>query len=80
MEDSSRWSCDIAMYRVVKKLKRLKKSLKFLSWSKGNLHDRVKTTRQELDEIQRRLDADPQNDELRLDQSAWLTSFNNACI
>ncbi|GJY27406.1 reverse transcriptase domain-containing protein [Tanacetum coccineum] len=56
------WSTQISgfhMYRVTKKLKLLKKPLRKLLYEKGNLHNNVNELRNDLDQVQIRLDADP---------------------
>ncbi|GJX29863.1 hypothetical protein Tco_0237942, partial [Tanacetum coccineum] len=50
------------MFRVVQKLKALKKPLRKLLQDQGNLHTRVNELRVELDAVQRALDLDPSND------------------
>ncbi|GKB51601.1 RNA-directed DNA polymerase, eukaryota, reverse transcriptase zinc-binding domain protein [Tanacetum coccineum] len=68
------------MFRVVKKLKALKKPLRNILKEKGNLHEKVKRLRFELDEIQRALDRDPSNIYLREEEAAYLNAFNDALI
>lgn len=68
------------MYGVVKKLKNLKMPIKKLMWSKGNLLDRICMLCKELDEVQRRLDENPENKDIPMDQNAWILAFNNACM
>ncbi|GKF20250.1 hypothetical protein Tco_0068888, partial [Tanacetum coccineum] len=62
------WSLKVSgfcMFRVVKRLKHLKKPLRKLLYEKGNLHDNVKRLREELDLVQTSLDMDPSNATLR---------------
>ncbi|GKD80429.1 hypothetical protein Tco_1347268 [Tanacetum coccineum] len=47
------------MFKVVSKLKALKKPLRKLVYDQGNLHERVNKLRLELDEVQKALDTDP---------------------
>ncbi|GJU34638.1 uncharacterized protein Tco_1182992 [Tanacetum coccineum] len=68
------------MFRVVKKLKALKKPLWNILKEKGNLHEKVKHLRFELDEIQRALDRDPSNIYLHEEEAAYLNAFNDALI
>ncbi|GJX97086.1 hypothetical protein Tco_0352884 [Tanacetum coccineum] len=49
------------MYRVVQKLKQLKKPLNILNWSNGNLFGKVVILRDKLKEAQSVVDADPFN-------------------
>ncbi|GKA21745.1 RNA-directed DNA polymerase, eukaryota, reverse transcriptase zinc-binding domain protein [Tanacetum coccineum] len=77
------WKVDISgfkMFCVVKKLKLLKKPLRKLLYNKGNLHERVKSLRNELDELQRALDLDPSNLVLREEEAIYLQSFNDALL
>ncbi|GJT93786.1 zinc knuckle CX2CX4HX4C containing protein [Tanacetum coccineum] len=60
---------------VLQKLKSLKKPLRKLMHEQGNLHDRVKRLRVELDELQKALDLDPSNGVLR-DKVAVYVSGN----
>ncbi|GJV48593.1 reverse transcriptase domain-containing protein [Tanacetum coccineum] len=53
------------MFRLVKKLKNLKKPLRKLLYDKGNVHANVNKLRTDLDAIQTALDADPFNVALR---------------
>ncbi|GJS41527.1 reverse transcriptase domain-containing protein [Tanacetum coccineum] len=48
--------------------------------AEGNLHDRVKKLRHELDEVQIALDRDPSNMLLREEEAAYLSSFNEAIL
>lgn len=68
------------MYQVVKKLKYIKSAARKLMWKNGNLHDRVKVLRVELDAVQNALDKNPDNSDLRLEESALLKAFNDACF
>lgn len=49
-------------------------------WDKGNLHDRMKSLRRELDAVQRALDLDHESIELRKEESAYLHAFNDAIL
>ncbi|GKB07442.1 hypothetical protein Tco_0835726 [Tanacetum coccineum] len=60
------------MFKVVKRLKVLKKPLCKLLYDHGNLHDNVKRLRIELDAVQIALDSDPSNIELREEEAAYL--------
>lgn len=55
------------MFRVVQKLKSVKKCSRKMMWKASNLHERVTVLRKELDEIQLSVDRDPDNQELRAD-------------
>ncbi|GJR79365.1 hypothetical protein Tco_0150150 [Tanacetum coccineum] len=58
------------MFRIVKRLKMLKKPLWKLLFDQGNIHDNVKKLRHELDTVQIALDLEPNNSELREDEAA----------
>ena len=68
------------MFRVVSKLKALKKPFRKMLFREGNIHDRVTKLRHELDEVQRALDLDPFNVDLREDEACYLNSFNEAVL
>nr|GEX53047.1 zinc knuckle CX2CX4HX4C [Tanacetum cinerariifolium] len=77
------WSMEISgflMYRIVKKLKNMKKPLRILLFEKGNLHANVIRLRAELDQIQSSLDKDPFNFNLREQEAACVVDFNQALI
>ncbi|GJV40598.1 zinc knuckle CX2CX4HX4C containing protein [Tanacetum coccineum] len=77
------WSTQISgfhMYRVTKKLKLLKKPLRKLLYDKGNLHNNVNQLRNDLDQVQTRLDADPFNGSIREEEATVLAAFNEACL
>ncbi|GKE53615.1 hypothetical protein Tco_1488771, partial [Tanacetum coccineum] len=68
------------MFKVVKKLKCLKKPIRKLMYEKGNLHDNVIRLRAELDRLQTALDMDPSNVRLREDEAGAVLAFNEALI
>ncbi|GJY17397.1 uncharacterized protein Tco_0388888, partial [Tanacetum coccineum] len=68
------------MFKIVKKLKLLKKPLRKLVMRQGNLHERVNSLRHELDEVQRALDKDPTSHVLREEEAIYLKTFNEALI
>ncbi|GJR20092.1 hypothetical protein Tco_0968619 [Tanacetum coccineum] len=77
------WSIHVSgflMYRVVKKLKYLKKPFCKLLYEKGNLHDNVERLRVELDQVQRDLDIDPSNAILREEEAIYVQAYNDALI
>ncbi|GJR91055.1 RNA-directed DNA polymerase, eukaryota, reverse transcriptase zinc-binding domain protein [Tanacetum coccineum] len=58
------WNHDVRgchMYRVVQKLKVLKKPLNQLNWQNGNLFEKVNILKEKLKEAQSEVDADPFN-------------------
>ncbi|XP_021985761.1 uncharacterized protein LOC110881945 [Helianthus annuus] len=70
----------IKMLQVVKKLRVLKKPLRSLLAKQGNIHEKVKGLRKELDEIQLRIDANPSDSELRSLESKCLKEFQDAAL
>ncbi|GJR41735.1 putative RNA-directed DNA polymerase [Tanacetum coccineum] len=68
------------MYKLVHKLKHLKKPLRKLLIDKGNLHENVKRLRHELDTVQRDLDKDPLNIVLREEEALSLQAFTDTIL
>ncbi|GKC82948.1 hypothetical protein Tco_1138665 [Tanacetum coccineum] len=68
------------MFKVVKKLKLLKKPIRKLLYDKGNLHANVIRLRVDLDRLQTELDNDPFNVSLREEETASVITFNEALI
>ncbi|PWA58660.1 RNA-directed DNA polymerase, eukaryota, Reverse transcriptase zinc-binding domain protein [Artemisia annua] len=68
------------MYKVVSKLKALKKPLRKLLYNEGNIHDKVVKLRHELDTVQRALDADPFNIDIREEEASYLNAYNDALL
>ncbi|GKF75323.1 RNA-directed DNA polymerase, eukaryota, reverse transcriptase zinc-binding domain protein, partial [Tanacetum coccineum] len=84
-EDTVRnmWGMEVRgffMFRVVKRLKCMKKPLRKLLYEKGNLHANVIKLRADLDLIQVSLDKDPFNPLLRTQEAACVNNFNHALI
>ncbi|GJY25396.1 hypothetical protein Tco_0400122 [Tanacetum coccineum] len=68
------------MYQVTSKLKALKKPLRKLVHDLGNLLDRVKNLRCELDEVQRALDLNPTDQVLCEEEAIYVQAFNEAVL
>ncbi|XP_071705361.1 uncharacterized protein [Rutidosis leptorrhynchoides] len=66
------------MYRVVKRLRDLKKPIRKIMWNKGNLHANVCKLRSELDQLQLDLDKNPTSEYLREAEAVKLKEFNDA--
>ncbi|GJY88017.1 hypothetical protein Tco_0502645 [Tanacetum coccineum] len=64
----------------VKRLKLLKKPFRNLLYDEGNLNENVKKLRYELDEVQKSLDTDSSNVDLREEEAAYIKAFHNALI
>ncbi|GJY60523.1 aspartic peptidase [Tanacetum coccineum] len=80
---SHHWNTTIAghaMYKVVQKMKVLKKPLRKLLHDQGNLHDRVSKLRKELDEVQIALDKNPNDSTLRDEEAVYIQAFTDAKI
>ncbi|GJX82852.1 hypothetical protein Tco_0332333 [Tanacetum coccineum] len=77
------WNVSVSgfwMFKVVKRLKMLKKPLRKLLYDHGNLHENVKKLRHELDMVQTALDLDPSNLELREEEAVYLQAFKDASL
>ncbi|PWA86565.1 reverse transcriptase domain, Reverse transcriptase zinc-binding domain protein [Artemisia annua] len=68
------------MFKVVSKLKALKKPFRSMLFREGNIHEKVTKLRHELDEVQRALDLDPFNVDLREEEACYLNAFNEAVL
>ncbi|GJV38648.1 hypothetical protein Tco_1411125 [Tanacetum coccineum] len=68
------------MFKVVKKLKNLKKPFRKLLYTHGNIHENVMKLRTEVDRVQKDLDSDPFNLSLREKEAECVNSFNEALI
>ncbi|XP_071708015.1 uncharacterized protein [Rutidosis leptorrhynchoides] len=68
------------MFKVVMKLRGLKKPLRKLMWMKGNLHDRVIDCRLKLEQAQKDLDIDPRSVAARINATVALNDFNDAVV
>ncbi|XP_071695286.1 uncharacterized protein [Rutidosis leptorrhynchoides] len=77
-----RWSVDVPghhIYRVVKRLHMLKKSMRKLMWNNGNVHENV-LTREVLNVAQKDLDDQPSSSECRLRATAAFKVYNQAIL
>ncbi|GJW93328.1 hypothetical protein Tco_0173000 [Tanacetum coccineum] len=77
------WSMKVIgfhMYRVVQKLKYLKKPIRTLLYEKGNMHNNVNQLWDDLDRVQTCLDMDPFNASLREEEANTIAAFNEACL
>ncbi|XP_071687999.1 uncharacterized protein [Rutidosis leptorrhynchoides] len=75
------WKVDFQghmMFRITKRLRLLKKEVRKLMWSKGNLHENVINLRKDLDEVQAKLDKNPESREVRKQESITLRKYNDA--
>ncbi|GKD34184.1 RNA-directed DNA polymerase, eukaryota, reverse transcriptase zinc-binding domain protein [Tanacetum coccineum] len=79
----SNWNAHIDghnMFKVVSKMKILKKPLRKLLYEQGNLHERVNRLRIELDAVQKALDTNPVDLTLREEDCVYVQAFNDAKI
>ncbi|XP_071739438.1 uncharacterized protein [Rutidosis leptorrhynchoides] len=67
-----------AMFQVVKRLRYMKKTIRKLMWTKGNIHATVCRLREELDKLQIELDRDPFSLPIREAEANKLKEFNDA--
>ncbi|XP_022014955.1 uncharacterized protein LOC110914476 [Helianthus annuus] len=67
-------------FRVVKKLRHLKSPLRALLFRQGNLHTKVIELHGKLDDIQKDIDKDPMNTDLRARETKLTSSFQEACL
>nr|GEV83317.1 hypothetical protein [Tanacetum cinerariifolium] len=77
------WNNDISgflMFRVVKKLKCMKKPLRKLLIDKGNLHLNVVRLRDDIDQVQSLLDKDSFNANLRVKEATCVAEFNQVIL
>ncbi|GKC85611.1 RNA-directed DNA polymerase, eukaryota, reverse transcriptase zinc-binding domain protein [Tanacetum coccineum] len=75
------WEVDIEghmMYRIVKKMKLMKKSLNKLSWANGNIFVRVKNLRDCLKEVQIEVDKYPYDENLKSKSCKILSEYYEA--
>ncbi|GJZ77263.1 hypothetical protein Tco_0641935 [Tanacetum coccineum] len=75
------WSCNVEghnMFKIVTKLKALKTPMRKLMHAHGNLHERVRNLRIELDTVQKALDTNPTNPFLYEEEATYLSAFNEA--
>ncbi|XP_071727934.1 uncharacterized protein [Rutidosis leptorrhynchoides] len=78
---SEGWKVEIKghkMFKVVKRMRLLKKQMRKLMWSKGHLHNNVDLIRRELDDIQSLLDKNPECQDTRKQESVTLKKYNEA--
>ncbi|XP_022032393.2 uncharacterized protein LOC110933481 [Helianthus annuus] len=66
------------MFRVVSKLKTLKKPLRKMKFSHGNLHDKVEKLRIEVERIQKAIVEDHDNGDLRNEEAIYVKEYKVA--
>ncbi|GJS10780.1 cleavage and polyadenylation specificity factor subunit 1 [Tanacetum coccineum] len=75
------WDNDIdgyAMYKVVKKLKKLKSPINKLGWEKGSVYKRVTKLRNQIEEVHTQIDSNPHDKCLRIREAELLEEFLQA--
>ncbi|KAI3682958.1 hypothetical protein L1987_83365 [Smallanthus sonchifolius] len=70
----------VHMFKVVKKLRTLKHPIRSLFVKQGNLHNRVKSLRNELDTIQNAVDVNPTDADMRILESDLLAKYQEAML
>ena len=77
------WNTPISgffMFKVITKIKLLKKLLCQMLYLEGNIHENVKRLRHGLDTVQCALDLDPTNIDIRKEEAAYLKAFIDALL
>ncbi|GKA58052.1 reverse transcriptase domain-containing protein [Tanacetum coccineum] len=77
--DRENWNIQVegcCMFRWVKKLKALKFHLKNLSWQYGNIFEKVIEWKEKLQEIQRKVDLNPHDADLKNQEAVILKEYN----
>nr|GEU31156.1 hypothetical protein [Tanacetum cinerariifolium] len=80
---SDGWNVNVSgfhMFKVVQRLKNLKKPLRKMLYDHGNIHENVDRLRVELDKVQRDLDLEPFNNDLRDKEAGYVQEFNEALL
>ncbi|PWA86601.1 RNA-directed DNA polymerase, eukaryota, Reverse transcriptase zinc-binding domain protein [Artemisia annua] len=78
---STHWNVQVeghTMFKVVSKMRALKKPFRKLLHDHGNLHDKVIKLRHELDAVQKALDFNPADLNLRDEEAAYNMTFTEA--
>ncbi|GJU75090.1 RNA-directed DNA polymerase, eukaryota, reverse transcriptase zinc-binding domain protein [Tanacetum coccineum] len=66
------------MFKTVKKLKSLKRDLRKLSWKDGNIFEKVQSLKMQLKEVQTKIDSDPNDKDLRMEESQCIHDYVEA--
>ncbi|GJW01778.1 hypothetical protein Tco_1557029 [Tanacetum coccineum] len=80
---STHWNMHVnghTMFKVVSKMRALKKSFRKLLHDHGNLYERVTKLRHELDVVQQALDLNPTDLNLREEEATYNLAFTKAKI
>ena len=80
---SKEWEHNVSgykMFKLVKKLKNMKKHLNKLAWRNGNLFENVKRLKEELKLAQMNVESDPYNKDFKSKLSKILHDYNEALI
>nr|GEY28435.1 RNA-directed DNA polymerase, eukaryota, reverse transcriptase zinc-binding domain protein [Tanacetum cinerariifolium] len=78
-----KWGLEVQghhMYRLVKKLKALKPHLNKLNWKNGNLFEKVTILKTKLHDVQRRIDLDLANKDLRINEVELLREYKEVAM
>ncbi|GKA63263.1 hypothetical protein Tco_0762869 [Tanacetum coccineum] len=63
------------MFKTVKKLRSLKRYLKNLAWKNGNIFENVQKLKEQLKDVQVRIDNEPHNKELRFEEASVIEEY-----
>ncbi|GJR96166.1 RNA-directed DNA polymerase, eukaryota, reverse transcriptase zinc-binding domain protein [Tanacetum coccineum] len=66
------------MYRIVQKMKALKRKLKQLSWKNGNVFEKAKDLRKEVKEVQKEVDLFPHDESIKEKSCQILRKYHKA--
>ncbi|XP_071687205.1 uncharacterized protein [Rutidosis leptorrhynchoides] len=69
----------VPMFKVVQKLKALKKDLNFLNWQNGNIFSKVKDLKQKLKVAQAEVDDNPFDKTVKAEAVKLLNEYRDAC-
>nr|GFD02274.1 hypothetical protein [Tanacetum cinerariifolium] len=69
-----------AMFMFAKRLKGMKRPLRYLNKKNGNVHDKVKILREDLKKVQAELDKDPKNYKLKEDEMFLNNAYREAAL
>ncbi|XP_021994626.1 uncharacterized protein LOC110891242 [Helianthus annuus] len=70
----------VHQFRVVKRLRLLKKPLRALLFKQGNLHKKVEALREKLDVIQNSIDKHPDSESLRVEETTLSAEYKEALL
>ncbi|GKC82504.1 hypothetical protein Tco_1138221 [Tanacetum coccineum] len=66
------------MFNTVKKLKDMKTDLRKLTWKDGNIFDKVKSLKSQLQEVQSKIDKNPHDKNLKEEENHYIQAYVDA--